>query len=36
MKYENAFSYAHRMYHSSLANYVEIWDGNKKERVEVF
>lgn len=36
MKYENAFNYAHRMYHSSLANYVEIWDGNKKERIEIF
>ena len=36
MKYENAFNYAHRIYHSSLANYVEIWDGNNKERIEVF
>ena len=36
MKYENALNYARRMYHSSSVNYVEVWDGNKKERIEVF
>lgn len=36
MKYENALNYARRVYHSSLVNYVEIWDGNNKERIEIF